>query len=121
MHLKFRAQKVSYNEAIGGEIVQVVFEEFEEGKIDSPFERSALYLLVSMNYEFDGNSPTLEWYDGNEFNGGAEVLNYKINRNSLQMRLNNNLSFNITFSTDENTFINIVSFMSRMFGEFTNA
>ena len=108
MHLNFTAKSTSYAEALGGDIIQLTFEEYESEDIYNP---TALYLLISINYEFPPFTPSVEWFDGNEENGGAEILNYKIINNSLQLWLNNNLSFDISFSVNEETFKNIEEFL----------
>ena len=118
MHIKFAANNVSYNEAIDGEIVQVVFDEDTDN--DST-EISKYYLLISVNYEFGSNLPSIEWFDGNECNGGASITNYRIDRSLLQISLDNSLSFDIAFSTEEQMYKNIESFLSSLVGEGKNA
>ena len=118
MHIKFTANNVSYNEAIDGEIVQVVFDEDTDN--DST-EISKYYLLILVNYEFGSHSPSIEWFDGNECNGGASIINYRIDRNSLQISLDNSLSFDIAFSADEQIYKNIESFLSNLVDEGKNA
>ncbi len=44
MHLNFTSKITSYNEAIDGEIIQVIFEEYEN---EDAFNQTALYLLLS--------------------------------------------------------------------------
>ena len=65
--ISFFATEVEYNEAIGGEIVQVSFDEDPE---QDPFSRTKCYVMISQNYEFQVY-PSLEWHDGIDDNGGA--------------------------------------------------
>jgi len=118
MHLNFTSKITSYNKAIDGEIIQVSFEEYET---EDAFNQTALYLLLSMSYEFTTFKPTIEWFDGRECNGGAEILNYKITRNTFQLWLNNGLSFDVSFKTNETTYKNIESFLKRITQNIQNA
>lgn len=118
MHLNFTSKITSYNEAIDGEIIQI---SFEENECKDPFNQTELYLLLSMSYEFSPFEPTIEWFDGSECNGGAIILNYKLTKNSLQLWLNNNLSFDISFRTNETTYKNIGAFFKRITKNIQNA
>ena len=111
MHINFTSKTTSYNEALDGDIIQVYFEEDET---KDAFNQTSLYLSLSVNYDFPPFTPSIGWFDGNEENGGAEILNYKINKNSFQLWLNNNLSFDISFTTNEKTFRNIEAFLLRI-------
>lgn len=118
MHLKFTSKITSYNEAIDGEIIQVLFEEYEN---EDAFNQTALYLLLSMSYEFPPFKHTIEWFDGRECNGGAEILNYKLTRHTFQLWLNNGLSFDVSFKTNETTYKNIDEFLKRITQNIQNA
>ena len=118
MHLNFTSKITSYNEAIDGEIIQVSFEEYET---EDAFNQTALYLLLSISYEFPPFEPTIEWFDGRECNGGAEILNYKLTRNALQLWLNNGLSFDVSFKTNDTTYKNIEAFLNRITKNIQNA
>ena len=118
MHLNFTAKNTSYDEALDGEIIQVVFEEDESEDI---YNQTTLYLSLSVNYEFPPFSPSIEWFDGSESNGGAKILNYKISRSSFQLWLNNNLSFDIAFTVNEVTFKNIEAFLLSITKNIKNA
>ncbi len=56
---------------------------------------------LSISYEFPPFEPTIEWFDGRECSGGADILNYKLTRNALQLWLNNGLSFDVSFQANE--------------------
>jgi len=111
MRIKFTARDVSYAEAIDGEIIQVSFE--EDGDND-PIKPSKFYFHISVNYEFPPIIPSVEWFDGNESDGGANILNYKIDRNSLQLWLDNGMSFDIDFEIEEALFNDINKFITNL-------
>jgi len=114
MHIKFNAQDVSYTEAIGGEIVQVLFDEDDDSGKE---EIAKPYLLISINYEFQPIQPQLEWFDGTEFNGGAKLVKYVIDQQSFQAWLDNNMSFDIQFNIEEPTFKEIAKFLTDLYGK----
>ena len=72
MTLAFKASSVSCSSAIGGEILQVCFDTMPESKDED--ERGTPYVLISRNFEFPG-SATVEWHDGSDYDGGAEIVN----------------------------------------------
>ncbi len=111
MHIKFTAQDISFTEAIGGDIVQVSFEEDGE---DDPIKPSKYYFHISVNYEFPPIIPSIEWFDGKESDGGANILNYKLNRNSLQLWLDNSTSFDINFEIEDTLFNSINKFITNL-------
>lgn len=76
---------------------------FEEYENEDAFNQTALYLLLSISYEFPPFEPTIEWFDGRECSGGADILNYKLTRNALQLWLNNGLSFDVSFKINDST------------------
>ena len=114
MHVSFKAQDVSYTEAIDGEIVQVAFsEDADNGKT----EINKPYLMISVNYEFPPIQPSIEWFDGVEFNGGAQIVKYKLDQKSFQAWLDNNTSFEIKFNIDETIFKKIEKLMIDLHGK----
>jgi len=78
MKLSFCAKNVSYSEALDGDIVQILFEE----NTSEDFDDKSKYILLSVNYEFMPCEPTIEWCDGIEHDGGAELSSYEISENS---------------------------------------
>jgi len=111
MHIKFTAHDVSFREAIDGEIVQISFE--EDGD-DDPISPSKYYFHISVNYEFPPIIPSVGWFDGSESNGGATILNYKIDRNSIQLWLDNDMSFDIDFKIEDTLFNDIYNFITNL-------
>jgi len=117
MHIKFTAHDVSYTEAIDGEIIQASFE--EDGD-DDPINPSKFYFDISVSYEFPPIIPSIEWFDGSESDGGANILSYKIDRNSLQLWLDNGMSFDIDFEIEDALFNDINKFITSLLKQ-TNA
>ena len=108
MKIEFKAQEVSYIEALGGDIVQVSFAEKDsDDLLINPYK----YVHVSVNYEFPPPIPQVEWCDGTDFNGGARILDYVFSKDSLELNLEGNVRFNISFETDEATIGSIERFL----------
>lgn len=114
MHISFKAEDVSYTEAIGGEIVQVSFDEEESC---GSTEISKPYLLISVNYEFPPNEPHVEWFDGKDFGGGAKIVRYNLNQKSFKAWLDNNVSFDIAFYAEESVFKEIEKLLVDLYGK----
>ncbi len=110
MKIEFHASKVSYTEAIDGEIVQVVFEEDEDS---DPFHPTKLYLHISANYEFGSRDPTAQWFDGSDEDGGIDIEFFNITQNEAQIQLKNAYIFIISFEAAPSIVENIRSFLSR--------
>ena len=110
--IAFKAGEVLYNEAIGGEIVQVSFDEDPD---QNPFNKTKCYLMISQNYEFPG-SPTVEWHDGKEYDGGSEVLDYKLTSKVFELITNDGLKFSIQHDCQEKIYVQIRKFLRREFG-----
>jgi hypothetical protein len=110
--IAFKASEVLYNEAIDGEIVQVSFDEDPD---QNPFNKGMCYLMISKNYEFPG-SPTLEWHDGKEYDGGSEVSDYKLTSEVFELITNDGLRFSIQHDCQEKICVQIRKFLRREFG-----
>jgi len=113
MNINFEAIEVQYNEAIEGEIVQVVF---DEDSSEDPFNRTKRYVMISQSYEFP-SKPTLEWHDGEDYHGGSEVLSYKLDNDILELETTDSLSFRINHSCPKDILDKIRKFFQR---EFSN-
>lgn len=111
MHIDFIANDVSYNEALDGDIKQIHFDEDSE---DDSFNPSKYYVHISMNYEFPPFTPTVEWFDGSESGGGADIVNYNLKKDSLQLWLNNSMSFYIDFVIEQDIFDKISDVFSNI-------
>ena len=110
--ISFFATEVEYNEAIGGEIVQVSFDEDPD---QDPFDRTKCYVMISQNYEFPV-SPSLEWHDGIDDNGGAKVLSYKFTNDFFELIITDAIIFKVKHNCEEKTFTKIQKFLQREFG-----
>ena len=110
MHIEFEAMKVTYNEAIDGEIVHVIFEENED---DGDAMPACKYLLISTAYEFGSPSADAEWYDGENYNGGIRVIAYKLGEGRAIFHLKNGYIFEIGHNAAPSTLDDIQSYLSR--------
>ena len=113
MNVEFEAKYVSYDEAIGGDIVQALFEEEIENENEDPFRNTKLYLLISANYEFGSPIPQAEWYDGKKANGGVDVEAFRLTRTEATIRLRNGDTFKICYSERESVLREIRVFLSQ--------
>ncbi len=112
MKIKFNAEEVNYSEAIDGDIIQVSFDEKEsDDLIENPYK----CVSISINYEFPPYEPTIEWCDGSEFNGGLKIKSYNLTEDSFKLFLEENVSFDISFKTDQKTLKNIETFFLIVF------
>ena len=115
MHIKFTANDVSRDEANGGEIVQVSFQ--EDADDDDPFNPTKYYLNISINYEFPPIVPTIGWFDGKDGDGGANALKYTLSRTSFQLWLDNGYSFDIDFEIDDVLYIRVKKSIEKLLEE----
>ncbi len=117
MHLAFEAQEVLYNEALGGDIIQVSFQEFPDPDIDCSKKNFKIpppikYLSFSVNYENSHSGIIVEWCDGERYDGQNKIKEVHLTKTSLSVILANSFSFEINFKTDDLTFKNIKTFLS---------
>jgi hypothetical protein len=110
MKIKFHATKVSYTEAIDGEIVQVTYEEDEN---DDPHNPAKLYLHISASYEFGSPVPTAQWFDGSNEDGGAIIESFSVGKNLAQIQVKNSHNFNVTYDDNPSVTNKIRSFLAR--------
>ena len=115
MKIIFTAEKVEFNSALDGDIEEVIFDEEKMDKI----ERNKHYLLVQQNYEFPG-SPSLEWFDGNDYDGDQsesyrKVKSYNLTPNKLEMALFSDMHFEIKFDCNAKVYSQIEDFFARVF------
>lgn len=115
MKIVFTAEKVEFNSALGGDIEEVIFDEDETEEI----ERTKHYLLVQSNYEFSGG-PTLEWFDGHNYDGDQssnyrKVKSYSLTPGKLEMTLFENIQFEILFDCDPKVFEKIEKYFAHVF------
>jgi len=115
MHLIFNSQEVSYSEALGGDIVQVTFQEkpdpeYDYSKNNAPLPPLMKYIMISVNYEFS-SAKTVEWSDGDDFDGGGTIKELTLTKSLLKLNLANGFSCEVSFTVNEATFKNIKSFL----------
>ena len=119
LKIEFRANQVSYSEAIDGEIVQVEFAEKEDAVEDGTelnaeiFDPTDRYLHISAAYEFGSRIPDAEWSDGKEASGGVNVDSFKISATEATINLKNRYTFHIEHSANESVIKKIRSFLLR--------
>ena len=115
MTIEFYATKVSYAEALDGEITQVTFEEAGDSDSHHP---TKLYLHFSVNYEFGSRIPTAEWFDGSDTNGGVEIELFSVGESRSKIKLENGHLFEISYAPNPPVVNNIRSFLARDCREF---
>jgi hypothetical protein len=110
--IQFTASEVSYNEAIDGEIVQILFDEDPD---QDPFNRKKCYVLITQNYEFPGK-PTVEWHDGESDDGGAEIKDFELTNSGFELHTNAGVIFKVQHHGNSEVLKMIQSFFQREFG-----
>ena|SRR5919109_2337203 len=111
MTLAFEAKFVDCCDAIGGEILQVSFDTVSPN--DDEDERSTPYVLISRNFEFRG-SASVEWHDGQDYDGGAEITSMFLQRNRVSIKLDRDLELDVAFRVPDKKFVKLKSFLRRM-------
>ncbi len=110
-HINFTAKDVDYGEAIGGELVQITF---DEEPTDDPMSRTGRYFMLSHSDEFPGE-PTLEWYTGLDYDGGSDIIQYTFTQNIFEVQLNNGLRFTIHHQCSKGVFLKIQAFLKSQY------
>ena len=111
MTLAFDATRIDCADALGGEILQVSFDTAPEDHNED--QRSTPYVLISRNFEFP-DTPTIEWYDGHDYDGGAEIVSVTLRRTRITIRVDRELDFEVTFRLPDKKFTKMRSFLRRM-------
>jgi len=111
MTLVFDATRIDFADALGGEILQVNFDTAPEDQDED--QRSTPYVLISRNFEFP-DSATIEWYDGHDYDGGAEILAVTLKRTRITLCVNRELNFEVTFHLPDKKFKKLTSFLRKM-------
>jgi hypothetical protein len=110
--VQFTASEVEYNEAIDGEIVQIIFDEDPD---QDPFNRKKRFVLISHSYEFPGK-PTVEWHDGECDDGGAEIKSYKLTSKDFVLKTNAGVMFKVQHHGHNEVLRKIKAFFQREYG-----
>ena len=111
MTLVFDATRIDFADALGGEILQVNFDKAPEDQDEA--QRSTPYVLISRNLEVS-DSATIEWYDGHDYDGGAEILSVTLKRTRITLFVNRELNFEVTFHLPDKKFKKLTSFFRRI-------
>jgi hypothetical protein len=111
MTLDFEAAFVECASAMGGEILQVSFDTVPSTQEED--RRTTPYVLISRNFEFP-DSPTVEWHDGVDDDGGAEILAATLSRNRLSMTVAPDSEIEVSFSLPDKRFMKLRSFLRRI-------
>jgi hypothetical protein len=111
MTIVFDATRIDFADALGGEILQVNFDMAPEDQDEA--QRSTPYVLISRNFEVS-DSATIEWYDGHDYDGGAEILAVTLKRTRITLCVNRELNFEVTFHLPDKKFKKLTSFLRKM-------
>ena len=111
MTLTFEAKFVDCADAIGGEILQVSFDTVASNHAED--ERCTPYVLISRNFEF-ADSATIEWHDGKDYDGGAEITSVSLKRDRVSIRLDRELGFEVAFHLQDRKFAQLRTSLKRM-------
>ncbi len=111
MTLTFEAKLVSCADAIDGEILQVTLDTIPESQDEN--ERSTPYVLISRNFEFP-DSATVEWHDGSDYDGGAEIVVVTLSRTRISIKLDSGSDIDVAFRLPDKKFAQLTSFLREM-------
>lgn len=111
MKLKFEAIKVSCVDAIHGEILSVRFDSV--GADHGEEERRKPYVLIMRSFEFPG-AATIEWHDGTDYDGGADIIGVTLKRTQVLIALSEGINIDVTYKINGKQFEQLKSYLSRM-------
>jgi hypothetical protein len=111
MTLAFDAKFVSCADAIDGQILQVTFDTVLESYDGDA--RSTPYVLISRNFELP-HSATIEWHDGRDYDGGAEIVSLTLSRARVSIKLDRELDLDVAFRLPDKRFAKVMSFLGRI-------
>ena len=114
MTLAFQAKYVSCADAMGGEIPQVCFDTLRHS--DCETERSTPYVLISQNFEFS-DPATIEWHDGTDYDGGAEITSLTLSRDRASIKLDRDLHIEVTFRVGDRRFRKLNTYLGRILAQ----
>lgn len=111
MTLRFEAEVVRCAEAIGGDILQVKFDSEDQEDKDG---RRNPYVLIGQCFEFPG-PPTIEWHDGTDYDGGANLRSIVLRRNAVEIITNSGFGFDIRFSLTNARYEELAALIRKIF------
>ena len=118
MNLQFSSKSVSYEEALDGDIVQVMFDEDPD---DDPLNPQSKHLCASINYEISPLELLFEWTNGVQCGGGLKAQKYTLDENQFSVILDDGMSIEIGHSADTETTRKISALLLREVGCQENA
>jgi hypothetical protein len=110
MTLAFKATYVACTDALGGDILQVSFDTVLD---DDENPRCSPYVLISRNFEFP-ESAAIEWHNGQDYDGGAEIRSITLTRTHITLRLNRELTIAVSFKLTEAAYTRLTVFLQRI-------
>ena len=111
MTLRFDAEVVRCAEAVDGEILQVTLDSVDLEDEDS---RRSPYVLLGQCFEFPG-PPTIEWHDGTDYDGGAEIRSILLKPNEVEIITDTGPGFGISLSLASAKYEELATFLRRIF------
>ena len=111
MKLAFQAKYVDCADAIDGDILQVTFDTIPPDREEEG--RETPYVLISRLFEFPGTA-TIEWHDGRDYYGGAEIVSVALSRSRLLIHLDQGLELDVAFSVTDKKYTKLISFLKPM-------
>ncbi len=111
MTLTFEANYVSCADALGGEILQVTFDTRPASQDEDG--RNTPYILLSRNFEFP-DSTAIEWHDGSDYDGGAEIVAVTLDRTRIAISLDSGFDIDVAFHLTDKKLTQLTSFLTRM-------
>jgi hypothetical protein len=111
MRLSFEAKFVDCVDMIDGEILQVTFDTLPPSYDE--VERRDPYVLISRNFEFPG-SARVEWHDGIDYDGGAEIKEMVLKRERVSAALEGEVELDVTFRISDKKFAKLKSYLESM-------
>jgi hypothetical protein len=114
MPLSFEATYVSADDAIAGEILQVRFDTLPASQDEE--ERRTPYVLIMRNFEFP-DAATIEWHDGKDYDGGADIVSVTLRRTRVTIKLRRARDIDVTFRIADKKFVQLTTYLTRMLEE----
>ena len=111
MPLSFEATAIVWGDAIDGELLQVCFD--TAAAVRDEAERCTPYVLILRNFEFPG-AATIEWYDGQDYDGGADIASVSLSRTRVAITLRRGMDIEVTFRITEKEFTRLKTCLTRM-------
>jgi hypothetical protein len=72
-------------------------------------DRCTPYVLISRNFEFP-DSATVEWHDGKDYDGGAEITSVSLKRDQVSIKLDRDLDIEVGFHLPDRNFARLDPF-----------